>query len=227
MTFEQKKIEDNRTFYKDYDYFCDNENIKINPTVKNEKDEVLNTKNFSYQCNNQKNVNQKHFLEEEETNFSTRKPDSENQKFILSITSMLNSIKGINYKSKKMISCPDMEFFENYYSSDSNYKKLSLFDIFTFRSKKNEDIINGVIQQEEKLNKNVFRSLMKMTFQEIFDYYINDCKVVVFGQYAFVLSDYFYTPEDTYINIKESNQIEMIGKIVKRIKQNTKKGKKK
>ena len=207
MNFEQKKAEDNRTFYKDYDHYCDNQNIPINPTVKNEKDEVFNTKNFSYQCNNQKDVNQKHFLEEEETNFSTRKPNSENQKFILSITSMLNSIKGTNYKSKKMISCPDMEFFENYYSSNSNYKKLYLFDIFTFRSKNNEDIINAVIQQEEQLNKNVFRSLMKMTFQEMFDYYINDCKVVVFGHYAFDLSDYFYTPGDTYMNVKESNQI--------------------
>ena len=111
MNFEQKKAEDNRTFYKDYDHYCDNENIPINPTVKNEKDEVFNTKNFSYLCNNQKDINKKHFLEEEETNFSTRKPDSKNQKFLLSIKSMLNSIKETNYKSKKMISCPDMEFF--------------------------------------------------------------------------------------------------------------------
>jgi len=66
----------------------------------------------------------------------------------------------------------------------------------------NEETIYSVIEEEINIKKTVFETLINLTFEELYDYFIHDCKLITNGFHFYNMEGAFKTLKDI---IKESN----------------------
>ena len=82
-------------------------------------------------------------------------------------------------------------------------KRKTLKETFVEFSPKNAEIISYVKKLERKKGKTLFRELNKLTFEEMYDYYIQDCKCVISGIHLYNLTRIFKTLKDV---LKQKNK---------------------
>jgi len=93
------------------------------------------------------------------------------------------------------------DYLENKPLEEINRKTLK--ETFVEFSPKNAEIISYVKKLERKKGKTLFRELNKLTFEEMYDYYIQDCKCVISGIHLYNLTRIFKTLKDV---LKQKNK---------------------
>lgn len=93
------------------------------------------------------------------------------------------------------------DYLENKPLEEINRKTLK--ETFVEFSPKNAEIISYVKKLERKKGKTLFRELNKLTFEEMYDFYIQDCKWVISGIHVYNLTRIFKTLKDV---LKQKNK---------------------
>ena len=79
-----------------------------------------------------------------------------------------------------------------------------LFDIIKLSCPENEEKIYMVIDKERQDKKTIFENLINLEFKELYEYFIHDCKVIIYGWHIYYLDGAFKTLKDV---IKEKSSI--------------------
>ena len=79
-----------------------------------------------------------------------------------------------------------------------------LFDIIKLSCPENEEKIYMVIDKERQDKKTIFENLINIEFKELYEYFIHDCKVIIYGWHIYYLDGAFKTLKDV---IKEKSSI--------------------
>ena len=141
-------------------------------------------------------------------NFKTNFETEEKEKKTLILRIFLNSVID-------MLNC----VITSYNTEKKVFKKLSYLNIETLLKKmplyiirlqkliilvcpENEETIYSVIEEEKNIKKTVFKTLINLTFEELYDYFIHDCKLITNGFHFYNMEGAFKTLKDI---IKESN----------------------
>ena len=144
-------------------------------------------------------------------NFKTNFETEEKEKKTLILRIFLNSVI-------KMFNC----VITSYNTEKKVFKKLSYLNIETLLEKmplyiirlqrlmkliilvcpENKETIYSVIEEEINIKKTVFETLINLTFEELYDYFIHDCKLITNGFHFYNMEGAFKTLKDI---IKESN----------------------
>ena len=141
-------------------------------------------------------------------NFKTNFETEEKEKKTLILRIFLNSVID-------MLNC----VITSYNTEKKVFKKLSYLNIETLLKKmplyiirlqkliilvcpENEETIYSVIEEERNIKKTVFKTLINLTFEELYDYFIHDCKLITNGFRFYNMEGAFKTLKDI---IKESN----------------------
>ena len=77
-----------------------------------------------------------------------------------------------------------------------------LMELIRLVCPENEETIYSVIEEERNIKKTVFKTLINLTFEELYDYFIHDCKLITNGFRFYNMEGAFKTLKDL---IKESN----------------------
>ena len=141
-------------------------------------------------------------------NFKTNFETEEKEKKTLILRIFLNSVID-------MFNC----VITSYNTGKKVFKKLSYLNIETLLKKmplyiirlqkliilvcpENVETIYSVIEEERNIKKTVFKTLINLTFEELYDYFIHDCKLITNGFRFYNMEGAFKTLKDI---IKESN----------------------
>ena len=144
-------------------------------------------------------------------NFKTNYETEEKEKKTLILRLFLNSVID-------MFNC----VITSYNTEKKCFKKLSYLNIETLLEKmplyiirlqrlmkliilvcpENGETIYSVIEEEINIKKTVFETLINLTFEELYDYFIHDCKLITNGFRFYNMEGAFKTLKDV---IKESN----------------------
>ena len=144
-------------------------------------------------------------------NFKTNYETEEKEKKTLILRLFLNSVID-------MFNCVKT----SYNTEKKCFKKLSYLNIETLLEKmplyiirlqrlmeliilvcpENKETIYSVMEEERNIKKTVFETLINLTFEELYDYFIHDCKLITNGFRFYNMEGAFKTLKDL---IKESN----------------------
>ena len=195
---ESKSEEDNTKFNQDF----------MNPEEEVKSDEKLKPKIINIQSNkNEDNKNNGFSFENFMTEYETKEKDKKYlilSLFFNSVIDMLNSIiieyekNNPNPKIKKL----------SYLNIETLLEKMPLylirlqrlFEIIKLASPENEEIIYLVLDKERQYKKTSFETLINLEFQELYENFIQNCKIVTYGKYIYYLGS-FKTLDDV---IKEN-----------------------
>ena len=141
------------------------------------------------------------------TNYETQKKEKKTlilRLFLNSVIDMLNCVINSYDTNGK--------FFEklSYLNIETLLEKMPLYIIRLQRLMKliilvcpeNEETIYSVMEEEINIKKTVFETLINLTFEELYDYFIHDCKLITNGFHFYNMEGAFKTLKDI---IKESN----------------------
>ena len=77
-----------------------------------------------------------------------------------------------------------------------------LMKLIVLACPENEEKIYSVIEEERNIKKTVFETLINFSFEELYDYFIKDCKLIIYGFHFYNMEGAFKTLKDI---IRESN----------------------
>ena len=195
---ENNSEEDNTKFNQDF----------MNPEEEVKSDEKIKPKIINIQSNkNEDNKNNGFSFENFMTEYETKEKDKKYlilSLFFNSVIDMLNSIiieyekNNPNPKIKKL----------SYLNIETLLEKMPLylirlqrlFEIIKLASPENEEIIYLVLDKERQYKKTSFETLINLEFQELYENFIQNCKIVTYGKYIYYLGS-FKTLDDV---IKEN-----------------------
>ena len=195
---ENNSEEDNTKFNQDF----------MNPEEEVKSDEKIKPKIINIQSNkNEDNKNNGFSFENFMTEYETKEKDKKYlilSLFFNSVIDMLNSIiieyekNNPNPKIKKL----------SYLNIKTLLEKMPLylirlqrlFEIIKLASPENEEIIYLVLDKERQYKKTSFETLINLEFQELYENFIQNCKIVTYGKYIYYLGS-FKTLDDV---IKEN-----------------------
>ena len=195
---ENNSEEDNTKFNQDF----------MNPEEEVKSDEKIKPKIINIQSNkNEDNKNNGFSFENFMTEYETKEKDKKYlilSLFFNSVIDMLNSNiieyekNNPNPKIKKL----------SYLNIETLLEKMPfylirlqrLFEIIKLASPENEEIIYLVLDKERQYKKTSFETLINLEFQELYENFIQNCKIVTYGKYIYYLGS-FKTLDDV---IKEN-----------------------
>ena len=195
---ENNSEEDNTKFNQDF----------MNPEEEVKSDEKIKPKIINIQSNkNEDNKNNGFSFENFMTEYETKEKDKKYlilSLFFNSVIDMLNSIiieyekNNPNPKIKKL----------SYLNIETLLEKMPLylirlqrlFEIIKLASPENEEIIYLVLDKERQYKKTSFETLINLEFQELYENFIQNCKIITYGKYIYYLGS-FKTLDDV---IKEN-----------------------
>ena len=195
---ENKSEEDNTKFNPDF----------MNPEEEVKSDEKIKPKIINIQSNkNEDNKNNGFSFENFMTEYETKEKDKKYlilSLFFNSVIDMLNSniieyeknnqnpeVKKLSYLNVKTL-LEKMPFYLIRFQR--------LFEIIKLASPENEEIIYLVLDKERQYKKTSFETLINLEFQELYENFIQNCKIVTYGKYIYYLGS-FKTLDDV---IKEN-----------------------
>ena len=142
-------------------------------------------------------ANQQIILKSVITSAETKHKDPEKmatKEFLISIKNMLNKIIRLLGNKQRLSSSKINRILEA--KSLEEIKHKTLKEIFILLSPKNSRIISCINNIEKEKGKTAFTELIKLTFEEMYDYYIQDCKCVVCGMHINNLTGKFKILKD-------------------------------
>ena len=197
---ESKSEEDNTKFNQDF----------MNPEEEVKSDEKLKPKIINSQSNkNEDNKNNGFSFENFMTEYETKEKDKKYlilSLFFNSVIDMLNSII-IEYENNQNIKIKKL----SYLNIETLLEKIPLylirlqrlFEIIKLACPENEEIIYLVLDKERQYKKTSFETLINLEFQELYENFIQNCKIVTYGKYIYYLGS-FKTLDDV---IKENSSM--------------------
>jgi hypothetical protein len=141
------------------------------------------------------------------TNYETQKKEKKTlilRLFLNSVIDMLNCVIN-SYDTNEKI-------FEklSYLNIETLLEKMPLYiirlqklmELIILACPENEEKIYSVIEEERIIKKTAFETLINFSFEELYDYFINDCKLIIYGFHFYNMERAFKTLNDI---IRESN----------------------
>ena len=195
---ENNSEEDNTKFNQDF----------MNPEEEVKSDEKIKPKIINIQSNkNEDNKNNGFSFENFMTEYETKEKDKKYlilSLFFNSVIDMLNS-NIIEYENNNQN--PKIKKL-SYLNIETLLEKMPLylirlqrlFEIIKLVSPENEEIIYLVLDKERQYKKTSFETLINLEFQELYENFIQNCKIVTYGKYIYYLGS-FKTLDDV---IKEN-----------------------
>lgn len=198
---ENNSEEDNTKFNQDF----------MNPEEEVKSDEKIKPKIINIQSNkNEDNKNNGFSFENFMTEYETKEKDKKYlilSLFFNSVIDMLNSIiieyekNNQNPKIKKLSYLNIKTLLEKMPFYLIRFQRL--FEIIKLASPENEEIIYLVLDKERQYKKTSFETLINLEFQELYENFIQNCKIVTYGKYIYYLGS-FKTLDDV---IKENSSM--------------------
>ena len=99
---------------------------------------------------------------------------------------MFNKIIRTLRKNKRLSLGKINKYLKNISNKDINKKTFR--EIFKPISSRNDKVIGKIIRLEKQKRKTAFTELFKFTFEEMYDYYLQDCKCVISRNYIYNLT---------------------------------------
>ena len=207
--------EEEKTLFEILDEFKDKEEENNNTQIINhedikkvEKDEKDIVELNSFHIESNKNNNNYNFsLSFAE--FITKLETTENKcfnkiiyLFLDSVINLLNIIIKEEYKSKKKLILPNIRLILKKISLNQ-IKLKKILDLIIINKKENIDIIFHTLKIERKKGKTIFENLINLSFKELYDYFINNCTIIIIGRYIYNLNCVFKTLIDVIKDNKE------------------------
>ena len=207
--------EEEKTLFEILDEFKDKEEENNNTQIinpkdikKEEKDEKDIVELNSFHIESNKN-NNKHNFSLSFAEFITKLETTENKcfnkiiyLFLDSIINLLNIIIKEEYKSKKKLILPNIRLILKKISLNQ-IKLKKILDLIIINKKENIDIIFHTLKIERKKGKTIFENLINLSFKELYDYFINNCTIIIIGRYIYNLNGVFKTLIDVIKDNKE------------------------
>ena len=208
--------EEEKTLFEILDEFKDKEEEENNNTQiinhedikKVEKDEKDIVELNSFHIESNKN-NNNHNFSLSFAEFITKLETTENKcfnkiiyLFLDSVINLLNIIIKEEYKSKKKLILPNIRLILKKISLNQ-IKLKKILDLIIINKKENIDIIFHTLKIERKKGKTIFENLINLSFKELYDYFINNCTIIIIGRYIYNLNGVFKTLIDVIKDNKE------------------------
>ena len=207
--------EEEKTLFEILDEFKDKEEENNNTQIINhedikkvEKDEKEIVELNSFQIESNKN-NNKHNFSLSFVELITKLETTENKcfnkiiyLFLDSVINLLNIIIKEEYKSKKKLILPNIRLILKKISLNQ-IKLKKILDLIIINKKENIDIIFHTLKIERKKGKTIFENLINLSFKELYDYFINNCTIIIIGRYIYNLNGVFKTLIDVIKDNKE------------------------
>ena len=207
--------EEEKTLFEILDEFKDKEEENNNTQIinpkdikKEEKDEKDIVELNSFHIESNKNNNNHNFslsFVELITKLETTENKCFNKiiyLFLDSIINLLNIIIKEEYKSKKKLILPNIRLILKKISLNQ-IKLKKILDLIIINKKENIDIIFHTLKIERKKGKTIFENLINLSFKELYDYFINNCTIIIIGRYIYNLNGVFKTLIDVIKDNKE------------------------
>jgi hypothetical protein len=141
------------------------------------------------------------------TNYETQKKEKKTlilRLFLNSVIDMFNCVINSYDTNGK--------FFEklSYLNIETLLEKMPLYiirlqklmELIILACPENKEKIYSVIEEERIIKKTAFETLINFSFEELYDYFINDCKLIIYGFHFYNMERAFKTLKDI---IRESN----------------------
>jgi len=141
------------------------------------------------------------------TNYETQKKEKKTlilRLFLNSVIDMLNCVINSYDTNGK--------FFEklSYLNIETLLEEMPLYiirlqklmELIILACPENKEKIYSVIEEERIIKKTAFETLINFSFEELYDYFINDCKLIIYGFHFYNMERAFKTLKDI---IRESN----------------------
>ena len=209
--------EEEKTLFEILDEFKDKEEEEENNNTqiinhedikKVEKDEKDIVELNSFHIESNKN-NNNHNFSLSFAEFITKLETTENKcfnkiiyLFLDSVINLLNIIIKEEYKSKKKLILPNIRLILKKISLNQ-IKLKKILDLIIINKKENIDIIFHTLKIERKKGKTIFENLINLSFKELYDYFINNCTIIIIGRYIYNLNGVFKTLIDVIKDNKE------------------------
>ncbi len=207
--------EEEKTLFEILDEFKDKEEENNNTQIinhedikKEEKDEKEIVELNSFHIESNKN-NNKHNFSLSFVELITKLETTENKcfnkiiyLFLDSVINLLNIIIKEEYKSKKKLILPNIRLILKKISLNQ-IKLKKILDLIIINKKENIDIIFHTLKIERKKGKTIFENLINLSFKELYDYFINNCTIIIIGRYIYNLNGVFKTLIDVIKDNKE------------------------
>ena len=207
--------EEEKTLFEILDEFKDKEEENNNTQIINhedikkvEKDEKEIVELNSFHIESNKN-NNNHNFSLSFAEFITKLETTENKCFYKiiylffdSVINLLNIIIKEEYKSKKKLILPNIRLILKKISLNQ-IKLKKILDLIIINKKENIDIIFHTLKIERKKGKTIFENLINLSFKELYDYFINNCTIIIIGRYIYNLNGVFKTLIDVIKDNKE------------------------
>ena len=208
--------EEEKTLFEILDEFKDKEEEENNNTQiinhedikKVEKDEKDIVELNSFHIESNKN-NNNHNFSLSFAEFITKLETTENKcfnkiiyLFLDSVINLLNIIIKEEYKSKKKLILPNIRLILKKISLNQ-IKLKKILNLIIINKIKNIHIIFHTLKIERKKGKTIFENLINLSFKELYDYFINNCTIIIIGRYIYNLNGVFKTLIDVIKDNKE------------------------
>ena len=198
---ESKSEEDNTKFNQDF----------MNPEEEVKSDEKIKPKIINIQSNkNEDNKNNGFSFENFMTEYETKEKDKKYLILSLFFNSVIDMLNSNIIEYEKNNQNPKIKKL-SYLNIETLLEKMPLylirlqrlFEIIKLVSPENEEIIYLVLDKERQYKKTSFETLINLEFQELYENFIQNCKIVTYGKYIYYLGS-FKTLDDV---IKENSSM--------------------
>jgi len=197
---ENKSEEDNTKILQDS--FMNPEEEKSNEKLKSK---IINIESNKNDINKNIGLSFENFM----TEYETKEKDKKYLILSLFFNSVIDMLNSIIIEYKKNHAKLQKLFYLNI---ETLLEKMPfylirlqrLFDIIKLSCPENEEKIYMVIDKERQDKKTIFENLINLEFKELYEYFINDCKVIIYGWHIYYLDGAFKTLKDV---IKEKSSI--------------------
>ena len=195
---ENKSEEDNTKFNQDF----------MNPEEEVKSDEKIKPKIINIQSNkNEDNKNNGFSFENFMTEYETKEKDKKYLILSLFFNSVIDMLNSNIIEYEKNNQNPKIKKL-SYLNIETLLEKMPLylirlqrlFEIIKLVSPENEEKIYLVLDKERQYKKTSFETLINLEFQELYENFIQNCKIVTYGKYIYYLGS-FKTLDDV---IKEN-----------------------
>ena len=197
---ENKSEEDNTKILQDS--FMNPEEEKNNEKLKSK---IINIQSNKNDINKNIGLSFENFM----TEYETKEKDKKYLILSLFFNSVIDMLNSIIIEYKKNHAKLQKLFYLNI---ETLLEKMPfylirlqrLFDIIKLSCPENEEKIYMVIDKERQDKKTIFENLINIEFKELYEYFIHDCKVIIYGWHIYYLDGAFKTLKDV---IKEKSSI--------------------
>ena len=196
---ENKSEEDNTKILQDS--FMNPEEEKSNEKLKSK---IINIESNKNDINKNIGLSFENFM----TEYETKEKDKKYLILSLFFNSVIDMLNSIIIEYKKNHAKLQKLFYLNI---ETLLEKMPLylirlqrlFEIIKLTSPENEEIIYLVLDKERQYKKTSFETLINLEFQELYENFIQNCKIVTYGKYIYYLGS-FKTLDDV---IKENSSM--------------------